>query len=87
MRERVARKQLNIRFISSEDQIADGFTKTLSLPKLKNFQYNLNLRRLRLRGMLEIEISNNPHIDRSPIFCCNLYDKYISLIILIHVYI
>jgi hypothetical protein len=44
--------------------------------------------------MLEIEISNNPHIDRiilsidrSPIFCCNLYDKYISLIILIHVYI
>jgi hypothetical protein len=37
MRERVARKQLNIRFISSEDQIADGFTKTLPLPKLKNF--------------------------------------------------
>jgi hypothetical protein len=44
--------------------------------------------------VLEIEISNNPHIDRiilsidrSLIFCCNLYDKYISLIILIHVYI
>jgi hypothetical protein len=37
VRERVARKQLNIRFISSEDQIADGFTKTLPLPKLKNF--------------------------------------------------
>ena len=50
MRERVARKQLNIRFISSEDQIADGFTKTLPLAKLKNFQYNLNLGRLRLRG-------------------------------------
>jgi hypothetical protein len=46
VRERVARKQLNIRFISSEDQIADGFTKTLPLPKLKNFQYNLNLERL-----------------------------------------
>jgi hypothetical protein len=48
--ERVARKQLNIRFISSEDQIVDGFMKTLPLPKLKNFQYNLNLERLRLRG-------------------------------------
>jgi hypothetical protein len=46
MRERVARKQLIIRFISSEDQIADGFTKTLPLSKLKNFQYNLNLGRL-----------------------------------------
>jgi hypothetical protein len=50
VRERVARKQLNIRFISSKDQITDEFTKTLPLPKLKNFQYNLNLRRLRLRG-------------------------------------
>jgi hypothetical protein len=44
--------------------------------------------------MLEIEISNNPYIDRiilyidkSLIFCCNLYSKYISLIILIRVYI
>jgi hypothetical protein len=44
--------------------------------------------------MLEIEISNNPHIDRiilsidrSPIFCYNLYGKYISLVILIRVYI
>jgi hypothetical protein len=27
----VARKQLAIRFISIEDQVADGFTKTLSL--------------------------------------------------------
>jgi hypothetical protein len=50
VRERVARKQLNIRFISSEDQIANGFTKTLPLPKLKNFQCNVNLGRLRLRG-------------------------------------
>jgi hypothetical protein len=43
MRESVARKQLNIRFISLEDQIANGLTKTLPLPKLKNFQHNLNL--------------------------------------------
>jgi hypothetical protein len=43
--------------VSSKDmgQIADGFTKTLPLPKLKQFQYNLNLGRLRLRGMLKIE--------------------------------
>jgi hypothetical protein len=45
-------------------------------------------------SVLEIEISNNPYIDRiilsidkSLIFYCNLYDKYISLIILIRVYI
>jgi hypothetical protein len=29
VRERVARKQLNIQFISIDDQLADGFTKTL----------------------------------------------------------
>jgi histone deacetylase 1/2 len=32
--ERVARKQLDVRFISSKDQIADGFTKTLCVRKL-----------------------------------------------------
>jgi hypothetical protein len=30
VRERVARKQLNVQFISTNDQLADGFTKTLS---------------------------------------------------------
>jgi hypothetical protein len=44
--ERVARKQLVIRFISIGDQIADGFTKAMSVQKLKKFQYNLNLRGL-----------------------------------------
>ncbi|KAK1619805.1 hypothetical protein QYE76_025322 [Lolium multiflorum] len=43
VRERVARKQLDIRFISSKDQIADGFTKTLCLKKLDEFKRNLNL--------------------------------------------
>jgi hypothetical protein len=37
VRERVARKQLNIRFLSSKDQLADGFTKPLSLEKLTEF--------------------------------------------------
>jgi hypothetical protein len=50
VRERVARKQLKIRFISTNDQAADGFTKALSLQKFTRFQHNLNLGRLRLTG-------------------------------------
>jgi hypothetical protein len=49
VRERVARKQLNIQFISTHDLVADGLTKTLSSPKLIEFQHNHNLGRLRLR--------------------------------------
>ena len=30
VRERVTRKQLEVRFVSTEDQVADGFTKALS---------------------------------------------------------
>jgi hypothetical protein len=37
VRERVALKQLDIRFISTNDQVADGFTKVLSQQKLTNF--------------------------------------------------
>jgi histone deacetylase 1/2 len=43
VRERVARKQLDIMFISSKDQIADGFTKPLCSKKLDEFKRNLNL--------------------------------------------
>jgi hypothetical protein len=50
VREHVARKQLEIRFISMNDQVADGFTKALSLQKFTSFQHNLNLGQLRLRG-------------------------------------
>jgi hypothetical protein len=49
IRERVARRQLDIWFISTNDQVADGFTKVLSQQKLAEFQYNLNLARLRSR--------------------------------------
>jgi hypothetical protein len=60
VRERVARKQLDIWFISTHDQIVDGFTKPLSTKKLFMFQNNLNLRRLRLReGVRE----KNPSVD------------------------
>jgi histone deacetylase 1/2 len=50
VRERVAQKLLHIRFISSGDQVADGFTKSLSTRQLKIFRHNLNLDKLRLRG-------------------------------------
>jgi hypothetical protein len=46
IRERVARKLLQIDFISSGDQITDGFTKQISVRKLENFRYNLNLAQL-----------------------------------------
>jgi hypothetical protein len=41
--ERVASKLLDVRFISTSDQIADGFTKALTLRKLKLFRHNLNV--------------------------------------------
>jgi hypothetical protein len=37
------RKLLIIDFVSSKDQVADGFTKALSVRLLENFKYNLNL--------------------------------------------
>ena len=43
VREQVAAKQLDIRFINSGDQIADGFAKALPVHKLKEFRSNLNL--------------------------------------------
>jgi hypothetical protein len=46
VRERVSRKLLEIEFVSTNDQIADGFTKPLSVRRLENFKHNLNLDRL-----------------------------------------
>jgi hypothetical protein len=48
VREQVTQKQLNIRFISTKDQLADGFTKAMSAQQLLHFQHNINLCRLRL---------------------------------------
>ena len=45
VRERVARKLLEIQFIPTGDQLADGFTKPLTMRKLDEFKYNLNLGR------------------------------------------
>ena len=44
VRERVAQKLLDVRFISTGDQVADGFTKALPVVKLRKFRDNLNLR-------------------------------------------
>jgi histone deacetylase 1/2 len=43
IRERVASNRLDIRFISSKDQVADGFTKALPVRNLDEFKHNLNL--------------------------------------------
>jgi histone deacetylase 1/2 len=43
VRERVAQKLLDIGFISTGDQLADGFKKPMSTTKMKVFRFNLNL--------------------------------------------
>jgi histone deacetylase 1/2 len=43
VRERVAQKLLDIQFISSGDQLVDGFTKALPAVKMKQCRHNLNL--------------------------------------------
>jgi histone deacetylase 1/2 len=40
--ERVAKSQLQIQFISSKDQVADIFTKPLTLPLYEHCKHNLN---------------------------------------------
>ena len=46
VRERVAEKKLDIRFIRSQDQVADGFTKALPTKSFEEFKRNLNLSKL-----------------------------------------
>jgi hypothetical protein len=60
--EQVARKQLDIRFISTGDQVVGGFTNTLSLQKLIKFQHNLNLEKLRLRGNVRSNTDQSPNV-------------------------
>jgi len=43
VRERVAQKLLDIRYIHTNDQLADGFTKPLVVSKMERFRNNLNL--------------------------------------------
>jgi hypothetical protein len=46
VRERVMRRLLQIDFVPTGDQVADGFTKAITVRQLENFKHNLNLRRL-----------------------------------------
>ena len=46
VRERVAQKQLDIRFVHSKDHLADGFTKPLPTRSFEDFKHNLNLMKL-----------------------------------------
>lgn len=46
VRKRVARRQLEIRFVHSQDQVVDGFTKALPTRNLEEFKRNLNLTKL-----------------------------------------
>jgi hypothetical protein len=46
VRDRVLMKLLDVRFISTKDQIADGFTKSMPQGCLLEFQRNLNLIKL-----------------------------------------
>jgi histone deacetylase 1/2 len=46
VRERVLKKQLQVRFIPSKDQVADGFTKPLPVRSFEEFRHNLNLSKL-----------------------------------------
>jgi hypothetical protein len=44
--DRVSKKLLDIWFISTKDQMADGFTKALSQGRLQEFEHNLNLNKI-----------------------------------------
>jgi hypothetical protein len=46
VRERVMRNLLQIDFVPTGDQVADGFTKPITVWQLENFKHNLNLRQV-----------------------------------------
>jgi hypothetical protein len=46
VRERVAQGLLKIQFVSTGDQVADGFTKPLPVRLLEKSRHNLNLDKL-----------------------------------------
>jgi hypothetical protein len=46
VRDRVVKKLLQVWFILTDDQVADGFTKALPQRRLVEFQRNLNLIKL-----------------------------------------
>ena len=63
VREKVAMGALDVLFISTNDQITDGFTKPITRHMLERFKYNLNLVMVKIGGGCKPkdkkEISNN----------------------------
>jgi hypothetical protein len=49
-------KEVDIQFIPSTDQVADGFTKPLHVRSFTEFRYNLNLTKLGLRESVKRSI-------------------------------
>jgi len=60
--ERVAKKLLDIKLISTHDHVVDGFTKPLSIMLLEQLKHILNMSTLWLRG----SVWNVPHICKPP---------------------
>lgn len=46
VQEHVSQGLLQIDFVTLGDQVADGFTKALTVRQLENYKYNLNLAHL-----------------------------------------
>jgi hypothetical protein len=62
--DKVASKQLLIKFISSKDQLADTFTKPFPIPKFIILGDNLNVNSLRssLRGHIMTQDDHNSQV-------------------------
>ena len=82
VRERVANKLLDIRFIHSWDQVADRFTKALPTRSFEDFKHNLNLMKLWLREGVkrdmyeEIDKIDSRMGSLNSLFGCN-YTSYL----------
>lgn len=50
VREKVALGALDVRFVSSNDQVADGFTKPATRYILDRLRHNLNLVTVKIEG-------------------------------------
>ena len=50
VREKVALGALDVRFITSNDQVADGFTKPATRNMLDRLRYNINLVTVKIAG-------------------------------------
>jgi hypothetical protein len=53
VRDQVMQRKLDVQFISTHDQLTDGFTKQLPQQRFSDFCNNLNLDKLRLKGVLD----------------------------------